>query len=107
MRNPEQPPIYEHDRTTEDLEVSQGVELEYTESYTRKLELAQGAHQQSLEELKAAIDQQDPKEFERALRLVASEYNTLVTLAKTINDKLEAEVKEKYQLLKNQQPSAN
>ena len=32
MRNPEQPPIYEHDKIAEDLEVSQGQELDYTES---------------------------------------------------------------------------
>jgi len=107
MRNPEQPPIYQHDKTDEDLDVSQGQELDYTEIHTRRLETAKGAHQQSINELKEVIEKQDPEEIERALGLVESEYNRLVTLASQINEKLEAEVKEKYQLLKNQQPSVN
>ena len=107
MRNPEQPPIYQHDKTDEDLEVSQGQELEYTDLYTSRLETAKGAHQQSINELKEVVEKQDPEEIERALRLVESEYNRLVTLASQINDELAAEKKEKYQLLKNQQPSVN
>ena len=99
-------PQYEHDESVEDLEVSEGQELDTPELYTNRLDEAAGAYQESIDELMGFIEKQDHQETERTAKLVQAEFEGLVLLAKKINEKLEAEIKEKYQLLKDQQRDA-
>jgi len=97
----EQPPSeYTHDQNPKDLEVSEGVELDKIAAhYTKAVELAEGSAKESYDEV---AETQDLKEAKRGMELFYGRFQGQIIMNKELVKKLEAEIKKKYQILKEQ-----
>ena len=95
----EQPPSeYTHDQNPKDLEVSEGMELDKIAArYTKAVKLAESSAKESYDEV---AETQDPKEAKRGMELFYSRFQGQIIMNKELVKKLEAEIKEKYQILK-------
>ena len=95
----EQPPAeYTHDQNPKDLEVSEGMELDKIAArYTKAVKLAESSAKESYDEV---AETQDLKEAKRGMELFYSRFQGQIIMNKELVKKLEAEIKEKYQILK-------
>ena len=97
----EQPPAeYTHDQNPKDLEISEGVELDKIAArYTKAVELAEGSAKESYEEI---AETQNLDEAKKGMKLLYSALEGQIIMNKELVKKIEGEIKEKYQILKEQ-----
>lgn len=93
-------PHWKHDESLEDLEVSEGEELDVPARYARILDTEAGSARESYEEV---AETQNLEEAKRGMKLLYTEFQGQVMKNKELVAKLEHEIKEKYQILKDQQ----
>jgi len=94
------PPAYTHDQNSKDLEVSEGVELDKIAArYTKAVELAEGSAKESYEEV---AETQNLEEAKKSMKLLCGALEGQFIMNKELVKKPEAEIKEKYQILKEQ-----
>jgi len=91
---------YTHDESLEDLAVSEGEELDKIAArYTKAVELVEGSAKESYEEI---AESQDLEKTKRGMKLLYSALEGQFIMNKELVKKIETEIKEKYQLLKEQ-----